>query len=45
MATSPSPPGDHSFRISLNRETISIVARTRTREIHRSQAYATGQAV
>ena len=32
---------DHSFRISLDSETISVVPRTTTREIHRYKAYAT----
>ena len=32
---------DHSFRISVDSETISVVPRTSTREIHRYKAYAT----
>jgi hypothetical protein len=32
---------DHSFRITLDGETITVVPRTRTREIHRYQACAT----
>ena len=32
---------DHSFRISVDSETISVVLRTSTREIHRYKAYAT----
>jgi hypothetical protein len=34
---------DHSFQISLDVETISVVPRTTTREIHRYKAYATGK--
>jgi hypothetical protein len=32
---------DSSFHISLDGETISLVPRTTTREIHRYKAYAT----
>jgi transposase len=32
---------DHTFQISLESETISVVPRTSTREIHRYKAYAT----
>ena len=32
---------DHSFQISVDSETITIVPRTTTREIHRYKAYAT----
>jgi hypothetical protein len=32
---------DHTFQISLDSETISVVPRTTTREIHRYKAYAT----
>jgi len=33
--------GSHSFQVSLDGETISVVPRTTTREIHRYKAYAT----
>ena len=33
---------DHSFQISLGSETISVVPRTTTREIHRYKVYANG---
>jgi hypothetical protein len=32
---------DHTFQISPDSETISVVPRTTTREIHRYKAYAT----
>jgi hypothetical protein len=36
--------GDHSFQISLDGGTISVVPHTSTREIHRYKAYPTRQA-
>jgi len=33
---------DHSFQIALDSETISVVPRTTTREIHRYKVYANG---
>jgi hypothetical protein len=35
---------NHSFRISMDSETISVVPRTSQREIHRYKAYAARQA-
>ena len=34
--------GSHSFQVSLDGETICVVPRTTTREIHRYKAYANG---
>ena len=31
--------GDHSFRLDVDGETVAIVPRTTTREIHRYKAY------
>jgi hypothetical protein len=32
---------DHSFQVSVQEETITVVPRTSDREIHRYKAYAT----